>query len=432
MLVMWTLFITIYFAVPITYDHAPGPVAWSLMLSGIVLYCLGAGAASLVPLRSHPQHQQISEAKYDAVIIACALLGLAGALAMAIDKLFLSGIDWSIGMSAVRDRRAVEVMQGVAIRRSILLYAGYLTFSFSCVGFTLFLLAGDRVGRAAAWLGQIGVVAIVIYALLYGGRMPIMLVILLAAGAMLTRALRGSPLLPKGWAMWPKIVAVCVAFLIYTNFIWADRRAMNRILDFHEFVHNAEVKWEARTSPWITSLVRSGAIEADTAMNWVSIAVYLTHSPTSVQRMVEHSGALSTYGGLYQIGVLSPLFDVFAPQFGLPQKMRRELSEAGLYGWFPNAWGAWLMDAGRIGGAICILLWGFLSGIAYRMVRHDGGAAPQLMLTFAYLSILVSPLNGPFGLANSFLIFSSFVAVCLWIEIGRSFTSARPIKSMAG
>jgi hypothetical protein len=144
--------------------------------------------------------------------------------------------------------------------------------------------------------------------------------------------------------------------------------------------------------------------------------MYLTHPPTTVQRMVEHWQGFSIYGGLYQIGILSPISDVLAPSLKLPQTMRAELNAIGAYGWFPSAWGAWIGDAGLIGGAICVFVWGWLSGFCYRRALTTTSLSAELMLSFVYLSILVSPLNGPFGFANSFLIFLSFAATCMWLS----------------
>ena len=120
---------------------------------------------------------------------------------------------------------------------------------------------------------------------------------------------------------------------------------------------------------------------------------------------------------------------MFAPGLKLPETMRSELAKAGMYGWFPNAWGAWLMDGGLYFGLLAIIFWGFLSGAAYTAVIRGGSVAAQLMLVFAYLAILVSPLNGPFGMANSFLIFCSFSVVGGWLAWRSSSLNAQSDRS---
>lgn len=414
---LWAIFVLVYFVVPIEYYHTPGVVAWALMASGLLAFAFG----SMVVTMPSPSPSLIEEdlENLDAVIMTCAVAGLAGAAFIAIDKVFLSGQDWSVGITALRDRRSVEVMEGVPIRRSWLLYIGYLTISFSCASFCLFLLRGEKVGRRAGWLAQASVLAMIVYAVLYGGRMPILLTILLAIGCVMVRILRGSSLVPAGWFLWPKVLLGIGAFLVYTNAIWSSRRQVGNILSFGDFLRVASEKWELKPSDWLVEAVRKGDLGASTVMDFISSAMYLTHSPTSVQRFVEHYGQFSAYLGLYQVGILSPLFDVFAPGLKLPETMREQLAKAGLYGWFPNAWGAWFLDADFVLGFLAIVAWGFLSGAAYRVVVRTESSWAELLLVFAYTAILISPLNGPFGMANSFLIFCSFVSVALWLHFRR-------------
>jgi len=258
----------------------------------------------------------------------------------------------------------------------------------------------------------------VAYAVLYGGRMPILLVIILVASAGLARLLVSRSFFPRGQWLWWKLAAVAAAMLAYTNFIWESRRQLNGIANYGDFVAVAASRWELSPAPWLDRAVLDGRIAATRLMDWLSIDLYLTHAVTTVQRMVEHWGEFSIYGGLYQIGILSPLSDALAPSLQLAARMRAELSAAGTFGWFPTAWGAWIGDAGPAGGAICILIWGMLSGMAYRAARENGSLLSQLMLAFGYMCVFVSPLNGPFGLANSFLIFVSFATIgLLWRRV---------------
>ena len=408
MTAVWAAFVTIYVSVPIVYDHIPGAAAWSIMAGGVVVFGAGAAMAG----GGDPTDRSIhDEMRYDHTIMACAVIGMLGIIAVVVDKLFLSGIDWSIGITNVRERRAVEVFENVPIHRSLLLYLGYLTFSFSCVSVTLFILVGERLGRFAALSGQISVLPMIIYALAYGARMPILLLILLCVGAALTRAVQGKSFLPSGHWMWLKLIIACIAFLIYTNQVWQNRRDTNRIADYSIFKTVSASRWEMQPSPWLDEAVSDGKLPAGAVMDWLSIGMYITHSPTTVQRMVDHWNEISIYGGLYQVGILSPLTDVLAPSLKLSQNMRSQLMSAGIYGWFPNTWGAWIGDAGLVFGTICVFVWGFLSGWVYRAVRSGASVRTQLMLAFAYMTILISPLNGPFGMANSFLIFASFSAI---------------------
>ncbi len=413
MAVVWAATIALFYTSPISYVHSPGVVAWAIMLGGIALFCSGAviGGTTTrfqaLPARNYP---------LDNLVIVCTALGFIGIAAMLFDKLYLSGIDWSSGISAVREQRAKDVMANVDPPRSWLLYFGYLTFSFSTVAVTTFMLAGERLRTFASICGQASVLPMTIYAVLYGGRMPILLIILLLVSAGITRAAQGKTLVLGGRWLWWKIAFVAITFLIYTNQIWQARREINGMTRYEAFLAVAASRWEMHPAPLADNAIRNGTIPANLAMDWLSIDMYLTHPPTTVQRMVEHWRDFSIYRGLYQIGILSPISDIFAPSLKLPQTMRAELSAIGAYGWFPSAWGAWVGDAGLFGGAICVFVWGLLSGFCYRQTLREASLGSQLMLSFAYLSILVSPLNGPFGFANSFLIFLSFAATSAWLS----------------
>jgi hypothetical protein len=410
----WVAVIAAYFLVPIDYVNAPGPAAWSVIVGGASIFSLGAFIGGRVDRKSGPDDESVC---YDRIVSACTIIGLLGIMAMIADKVLLSEIDWSDGINAVRERRSSEIIEDIPVKRSWLLYLGYLTFSFSCVSTTLFILIGERLGRAAAYAGQFSVLPMIGYAVLYGGRMPILLVLLLCIGAAMTRKVGGNTLLPSGHGLWPKLIALFVAFAIYTNALWEVRREANDMADYSSFVSVLAERWRLQPSPWIQNAVEQGQLPADSVMNWLSVGVYLTHSLTIVQRMIEHWEELSTYWGLYQVAVFSPVADILLPSLKLPQAMRSELIRTGLYGWFPSAWGAWLGDAGAVFGPICVFVWGVLTGLAYRAVKYASHAtSAQLMLPFWYMSVLISPLNGPFGLANSFLIFGSFVVVALFVS----------------
>src|SRR4051794_22850524 len=242
MAVVWAGVILLFYGSPITYVHAPGALAWSIMAGGVVLFGLGAIAGERLPWPSpRPSRGKLS---LDRLVLVCAALGFIGIAAMLIDKFLLSDIDWSGGISAARERRAIDVVNNVPIRRSGLLYLGYLTMSFSCVALGTFILAGERLRRFASVCGQISVLPMALYAVLYGGRMPILLVILLVVGSGFVRSIQGKPLLPTGHAMWWKLAALTIALLIYTNTIWESRRQANRIMSYPAFVQVAASRWE--------------------------------------------------------------------------------------------------------------------------------------------------------------------------------------------
>mgnify|MGYP002393355069 CR=1 FL=1 len=406
-----------YAAVPIQYLNHAGYQAWTFIALGVVLFSFGSLYSQRVMRFSEPR--AASPANINSIIAVCAILGFVGMGSLLIDKFVLSDIDWSAGIRAVRDRNAERLLSGESSQpHSIFIYVSYATLSFCCVAFSLFLLEGERISRAAGFLGILSTLPQVSYAIIYGGRTPILILLVIVASTALIRRLQGRTIFPRGWFIAPTIVASLFAFVIYTNAIFSSSRTGERLSGFNGFIEYTLQKWSVRPHAWLIGAVNNGLIDPQTAMNGISVGMYLTHGPTTVEKLINHRDGLSAYAGLYQVGVLSPLADTFFPSLGIPAKMRKELVSAGAYGWYPTAWGAWLMDAGFLLAIPCILLWGLLSGLAYQFAR-SGGLPGALMLVFAYVTIFLSPIQGPFGVANSFLIFCAFSVVAAYLRFSR-------------
>jgi len=424
MVLVWAALVAIYLVTPIQYQVTPGWMTWMVVAGGVGVFSLG------VAVDAKPSMQRTDARTIEIAIYVCAALGFLGILCVVVDKFAFSGIDWSQGFRAVRDRRSEELLAGIAVPRSGLLYVGYLSFSFSCVAFALFILDGDRISRRAGLTGLASAAPEVLYAVLYGGRFPILIVILLAVSAGMVRKLQGRTFFPRGWLIWPAIGATAIALAIYTNAIFENTRERVEVVDFQQFMARAAERWYLRPSEWVITGVAAGTIDAPAAMNGISVVMYLTHSLTVVERILNRLPEISIYGGLYQVGVLSPLFDQFAPQLDFPATMRRELIAIDIYGWYPSAWGAWIADAGIYAGAVCVFLWGLGSGLAFRKAR-DGDVAWSLLLIFAYTSVFYSPIQAPFGIANSFLIFCSFAVAAAAIAFYRRWTRSAPEPAAA-
>jgi hypothetical protein len=116
--------------------------------------------------------------------------------------------------------------------------------------------------------------------------------------------------------------------------------------------------------------------------------------------------------------VLSPFLRVFFPQNQQLLSMTTELKAADIYRFFPTIWAAAYLDFGGAGAVIYILIWGFAAGWSAFGSRHSGLAMPPLLLTFILASILMSPMQGPLGIANSALILVSMAIVGIAVDFG--------------
>ena len=155
-------------------------------------------------------------------VFTTAILGLAGIAFIALDRLVLSGISHN-GYAELMCC-ASFLVDFIEIKRTPVLYAGYLTFSFGAASLVLFLLKGEEVRGGTAILAQLSILPSVGYALLYSGRLPILLVIVLIITAVMVRISQGRQPLPQGHHLAVKTIAASVAFLVYSNGMWSSRR----------------------------------------------------------------------------------------------------------------------------------------------------------------------------------------------------------------
>src|SRR5204862_2532401 len=118
----------------------------------------------------------------NSVVTATSLIGIGGIGLIAFDRGVLSGISNS-GYAELL-RCAPGLVDFIEIRRTPLLYIGYLTFSFGFASLALFLLKGEEIRGWAAALAQFSIVSPVGYALLYSGRMPILFILVLIVSVM--------------------------------------------------------------------------------------------------------------------------------------------------------------------------------------------------------------------------------------------------------
>jgi oligosaccharide repeat unit polymerase len=406
MVLVWLLDSAIYAASPIEYFRVPTAMTWGVIAGGIGLYSLSSMLIIAVPPRPVRNADRIT---IDRVILFTGLIGLGGILFLTVDKVFLSGLDYSQGLTAIKYLRDEQVSQGIEINRSPLLYIGYVTFSAAYVATALFLLKAESVGRWAAIVGQVSVLSPVIYALLYGGRAPILLLCTLIAGTGLVRGMAGLPPLAHARGLRIKSLVLLAAFLAYVNFTWQDRREFSRFGDYENFLSVAEQAWDLQPSPWLDGAVRHGEIDPDLAMDSVSTLLYITHSVGALDKIVEHQQIFSPFLGAFQIGVISPFLRVFFPESDLLERMHLQLVDSDLFGWFVTAWGALYLDFGLWGAVAAVVLWGGLTGHAYRGFARNRDDGSALLLTFWLSSIMVSPWNSPIGMANSVLILAALV-----------------------
>jgi hypothetical protein len=226
MVVVWC---GVLFAVatgPIDYPMQPSPTVLALVATAIFLFVVAhrAGAWCFdIWFKRQTSVPAPSIRTLSGVIIVTSLAGIAGIGLMAFDRLVLSDVSNS-GYAELL-RCAPQLVDIVEIKRTPLLYVGYVFFSFGFASLLLFLLNGDQVRGWPAALAQLSIISPVGYAVLYSGRMPILFVILLIASAMLVRLRKGERLLPNNHHLVLKTAVMLLAFAVYSTAMWSTRRS---------------------------------------------------------------------------------------------------------------------------------------------------------------------------------------------------------------
>jgi hypothetical protein len=478
---------------PIAFPQQPSIPVIALVAVGVSLFIVGdlLGAwCCCAWLRSRPNPSRPAAGTLNTVVVTTSLLGLAGIASIAIDRVVLSGagLDYAALL-----RCAPTLVEMVEIKRTPLLYVGYLTFSFGSASLMLFLLKGEEIRRWPAALAQLSILSPVGYAVVYSGRMSILFITVLILAAALVRIRQGRRPLPNGHRLLTKTIVLVVLFGIYANTMWSSRRSfcsqmaglvtelglkgrtqqseearvlqrkqaeqnpadnrdgeqdisvthtgdairateLSKMIDAAKgssggiqsrssqevgplLVMMTEV-WHTSPRPYVLSAIKSGMLSSGAASSLLNTCFYLGNSVYILDRVWHARTQFSPHWGIYEIGILSPIFRNFFPQSHQLSSMNTELKAANIFGFFSGVWAASYIDFGATGAVISILTWGFVAGWAAYGTRHSALTTPPLLLTFILASILLSFVSGPLGIANSMLVLASMVIVGIAVDCG--------------
>lgn len=477
MIVVWATTLLLVAGGPIVYPGQPSTPVLAVVVVALTIFliCYWAGKLAFDRwLGQRAKSSHLSTQVLDRTVVAASLFGIAGIVLMALDRTMLSGVNNSTYSELLRC--APQLVDTVMIRRTPLLYGGYALFSFGFVSVVLFLLKGDEIGGWAAALAQLSIASPIGYAILYSGRMPILFVLVLIAMSMLVRLAQGRTLLPGGHYLVLKTTIAVGLFAIYSSAIWSsrqnfcvqmspliaeiqkkkdehlrhlgdDRTQTNRTTQPYatEMITPAELNkrfaeaqaeprlakrsqstatalevvleaWNVQPRGYITSAIEHGRLSPQGALIGIASYFYLTHGVRTIDYVWNARDKLTPHWGVYEIGVLSPLLRIFFPESDRIADMEVEQRAAFIYGFFPSAWAAAFIDFGFAGAIVYVMIWGGLAGWSSAGSRHSALMTPLLMLVFTLASVLLSPIQGPLGLANSALVLVSMLVTGLALD----------------
>jgi hypothetical protein len=177
--------------------------------------------------------------------------------------------------------------------------------------------------------------------------------------------------------------------------------------------------WNVKPRGYATSAIESSHLSTRGAMIGFSTYYYWTHGVRTIDIVWHARDKFTPQWGVYEIGVLSPFLRVFFPDSQQVATMEGEQQSAEVFGFFPTVWGAAFIDFGIVGAVIYISIWGGLAGWSAAGSKRSALMTPLLLLVFVLASILLSPVQGPLGIANSALVLVSMLVTGFVLDFPR-------------
>lgn len=210
---------------PVDYRGQPSLAVLAVVACGLAFFCLAYRAGEWWFRIATPRRTNLSApspARLKLVVVASSLAGIGGIALVAFDRMVLSGVNNS--QYAELLRCAPDLVNAIEIRRTPLLYLGYLTFSFGFASLALFLLKGEQIRGWMAVLAQLSILSPIGYAVIYSGRTSVLLIVAMFFAVMIVRLAQRRSALPTGHHLFIKLSALVIVFAIHTSLSWSTRR----------------------------------------------------------------------------------------------------------------------------------------------------------------------------------------------------------------
>jgi oligosaccharide repeat unit polymerase len=423
MTLTWVLFSAMYFLGPLTYDYPPTVYAWGFIGACLFAFFLGSRADAAMAGRAATRHSntmgpQVSNQRIDLVATVCAVAGLIGVLSIATDKLFLSGLDYSEGITALRYERSNQALWGeTGPARSPLVYLGYMTFAFSIVAYLLYRLKPEALSRRSVWLAHLGMASPVLMALLYGGRMPIIIFVVIVLGAIILNIFKGRRRHLQKRSAGRSILIVFVLLAVwYNGYIFADRRLRMGAGDYDIFNEYFQATSQTSMSPVARELVGRDYVPADWFMGTISTYFYLTHGFSVLERTLTSESRLGPYYGQYNLIIFFQVLTHLTGMTEITVRMNNEAYAADVHGLFSTAFGAMYLDFGIVGALAVLFLLGWLCQRIYREALTGQDVRKELLLSFVIPGIMMSPVHSIFAITVSMPILFAILVSNLFLR----------------
>lgn len=399
MLAVWGLCIAAYFILPYQL------LGRELTAQGVFLLAVFIAAflvgTSMIPTRriatpaAPPVH--IDTGKAEALLMVAS--GLATVF-LVIDANGKSLFDLTAAYE-MRSHSADALLKGEASNSSMWFQMAFLLY---LAGYVYTVVHALYVPRLIAWrLIVFGLLPIALVTLAMGGRNPIFYAFVIAwlafrerkkLGYLSTQRIQTS----NGRKWLARLVWLVVLGSLFHYFATVFMVRAATVGGSSEMFHVAEQRWGVGFDGPLSELIFSVFGEAITYLIFIFVW-YL------VQGFVMSSHLLSTYDGMFQMGVYGiDLMSALMRRID-PQRVAEgfdSLLALGTYGFFPSAWGSLYVDFGLFAIVICTI-WGAFTALCYRRIVVQQRADWLLIGPFVSIGIVFSIINTPLGFTNGFV-----------------------------
>jgi oligosaccharide repeat unit polymerase len=429
--ILWTILVVFS---PFYYTTPPSPFIILFILGCILCFAIGELFTNLAlkpsrkkKFKKEDENKVVNleskiSSKYmrrlDRFVFILSITGLVGSTLFIISKVLFSGLDFTLGITGARIQQVSDVLAGNVNSTPFMTYIGLLTFPCATTAFLTSFLQPNLTPKTLKW-SRFSVIAPVAVTIVTGGRGGIIQILVMFLSTTLINHYCKKSLNniksadKKNWdrAKIGKIFLIFVIlFAIYNIYIFNSRRELTNATNFQFSLAHWEQDYGIYPAAFLKDLVELRIVGSDSLLNIMQTFYYLTSGPSVLTMLVNSRSNIDLSLGLYQVSMLGSLINKFFPDNNSFARLMSDLSQAGVGGLLPSAWGMMLVDFGFMGTFFEAFLLGCISKVVYYFAIHRGKLGDKLMFLFTVMSIVMSPIVAPLGFSDSF-----FTIIVFWV-----------------
>ncbi len=357
--------------------------------------------------------------KLDKFVTFIAFLGLIGSGLLAIDFLFLRGIDYSEGLSAAREvmQQTVTDRGGIPVGRPWSIIARALSGFVPVAALTSILYLEYLRSRTLFWV----IVSLgfqIFTDVLSGGRNSIFMTLIFLVSGILIRTNRRNKTLgvnPQKIQKFGKLLLIFTfTFVVYALFIFIEREGLRGRMLVDAYT-NMEMNWHLSFSFNISRFGDGENILHQIILACNYLCIYIVHGLNEINLLITQTPNLSPVYGLhsfYMPSLLANRLGFISSEVLL--NASESIERSGVYF---TALGSLYVDFGYWFSLVVFLALGFTTGICWKSFKLGYGLCFELICGYLLLSVITSPFYLSITTGNGFQVFSALIASVVVISI---------------